>query len=221
MESLFKKGLAERIFVAHPYEAVYSQFVRAEDFNQFARTMKRNPLSEIQRLLFEHEELRWNEQLGMTYSRQQAEQLLQNRYVNVLPSIRYTLPRLRKSPVFKKTVDSLRKKGWLDWHILTAVSGATINERLNQLTKDESDPEKINEIWETLSEEKSEWKPVPLSIFHEDTLLFCLHTSMLSTIKVLGLECHQMTPDFEAIEHFLRHRYNFWSDDIPHEDPFE
>ncbi|MDT7687885.1 MAG: hypothetical protein QOE46_644 [Acidobacteriota bacterium] len=44
---------------------------------------------------------------------------------------------------------------------------------------------------------------------------------MLSTIKVLGLECHQMTPDFEAIEHFLRYRYNFWSDDIPHKDPFE
>lgn len=101
------------------------------------------------------------------------------------------------------------------------MSGATINERLNQLTKDESDPKKINEVWATLSEEKAEWKPVPLRIFHEDTLLFCLCTNMLSTIKVLGLECHQMTPDFEAIEHFLRYRYNFWSDDIPHKDPFE
>jgi hypothetical protein len=221
MDALFKKGLAERIFVAHPYEAVYGQFVRAEDFNQFARTMKQNPLSKINSPLFEHEELRWNDQPGPTYSRQEAEQLLHNRYVNVLPSIRYTLPRLRKSPVFKKTVESLRKKGWLDWHILSAVSAATINERLNQIAKNENDPKKVNEISMTLNKEKAKWKPVPLDIFHEGTLLFCLHTSLLSTLKVLGLECHQMTPDFDAIDNFLRYRYNYWSDDVPHGDPFK
>jgi hypothetical protein len=170
---------------------------------------------------FEHKELRWNDSPGPTYSPQVAEQLLQNRYLNVLPSIRYTLPRLKKSRVFQKTVESLRKKGWLDWHILTAVSAATTTERLNQFTKDENDPEKINEIANTLSKEKAEWKPVPLNIFSEGILFHCLQTCMLSTIDVIGLECHQLTPDFYAIEDFLRHRYNYWKDDVPHKDPFK
>jgi hypothetical protein len=43
---------------------------------------------------------------------------------------------------------------------------------------------------------------------------------MLSTLKGLGLECHQLTPDFDGIEEFLRHRYNYWTDDLPHSDPF-
>ena len=222
MESLFKKGLAERIFVAHPYEAVYSQFVSAEDFNEFPRTMKHNPLAEIKFPLFAHEELRWNDQPGPNYSREEAEELLQRRYTNVLSSIRHTLPRLRKSPIFKATVESLRKKGWLDWHILSAVSAATMNERLNRRMKaNDNDPDKINKVWGILSKENPKWKPVPIDIFNEGILYHCLQTSMLSTIEGLGLECHQMTPDFDAIDNFLRYRYNYWSDDIPHKDPFK
>jgi hypothetical protein len=221
MESLFRKGLAERIFVAHPYETVYAQFVGEEDFNRFPRTMEHNPLAEIESPLFEHEELRWNDRPGPTYNREEAEQALQRRYINVLPSIRYTLPRLRRSRIFMRTVESLRQKGWLDWHILCAVSAATMTERLNQRMKaDDNDPNKINEIWMTLSEEKPKWKPVPMDIFHEDTLYHCLQTSMVSTLQGLGLECHQVTPDFNAIDGFLRYRYNYWSDDIPHTDPF-
>jgi len=44
---------------------------------------------------------------------------------------------------------------------------------------------------------------------------------MPSTLAVLNLECRQHTPDLKTIEHFLRHRYNYWIDDIEHEDPFK
>lgn len=183
--------------------------------------MEQNPLAEIESPLFEYEELRWNDRPGPTYNREEAEQVLQRRYTNVLPSIRYTLPRLRRSRIFMSTVESLRQEGWLDWHILCAVSAATMTERLNQrMRADDNDPNKINEIWMTLSEEKPKWKPVPMDIFHESTLYHCLQTSMVSTLQGLGLECHQVTPDFDAIDDFLRYRYNYWTDDIPHTDPF-
>jgi hypothetical protein len=39
-------------------------------------------------------------------------------------------------------------------------------------------------------------------------------------LKILGHEIHQRTPDFKGIEHFLRNRYNYWTYDIPHQDPF-
>ena len=73
---------------------------------------------------------------------------------------------------------------------------------------------------EGLDEEKEEWGAIPLDLFEEGVLRFCLHSSMISTIKGLGLECHQVAPDFDAIDEFLRHRYNYWTDDLPHTDPF-
>ena len=220
MKSLFDKGLANRIFVAHPYEAVYHEFVREEDFNQFDRANEHNPCSKYKVPVFEHEDLRWKDGVGPTYDRLNAEQALRNRYDNIIPSIRYTLPRLLKSSNFRRTIQSLRAEGWLDWHILTAVSCATINERLNQEVKDEHDPQRLKEAYFAFSEEQKEWLPIPLEIFEEGVLRYCLHTSMLSTLKGLGLECHQLTPDFGGIEEFLRHRYNYWTDDLPHSDPF-
>lgn len=121
---------------------------------------------------------------------------------------------------FRKTIDNLRNKGWLDWHILTAVSGATVNERLNRRAKDKNDQQELDRVLKTLEKERKEWTPVPMEIFDEGVLLYCLHLSMLATLEVIGLESHQLTPDFEAIEDFLGHRYNYWKDDIPHSDPF-
>lgn len=55
----------------------------------------------------------------------------------------------------------------------------------------------------------------------QEKLRMALRFSMISTIRVLGLELRQETPDFKGIEHFLRHRYNYWTDDIAHADPFQ
>jgi hypothetical protein len=40
-----KPGLVHRIFVAHPYEAVYREFIQEEDVDQFDRSSKRNPFA--------------------------------------------------------------------------------------------------------------------------------------------------------------------------------
>lgn len=219
-ESLLEKGLTDKIFVAHPYEAVYREFVGEENFNQYPRNDSNNLFSEIDVTLFEHRELRWKDGAGPTYDRSEAERVLIRRYDFVMPSIRYTLPRLLTTAEFRKTIENLREKGWLDWHILTAVSGATVNERLNRRAKDKNDQRKLDRILKTLEKERKEWAPVPIEIFEEGVLRYCLHLSMLTTIEVIGLESHQLTPDFEAIEDFLGHRYNYWTDDVPHPDPF-
>jgi hypothetical protein len=66
MKSLFKRGLANRIFVANPYEALYGEFIREKDFNQFERTANKNPFAGYEVPVFEHEELRWKDGLGST-----------------------------------------------------------------------------------------------------------------------------------------------------------
>lgn len=220
MKTLFRKGLVHRIFVAHPYEAVYREFIQEEDFNQFDRSNNRNPFATYTIPTFEHEELRWNDDPGPTYSRSSVDLALKNRYEKILPSIRFTLPRLLKIPEFHQTISKLRQEGWLDWHILTAISAATMNERFNRKYAHVNDPEKVDVLYRQLDIEKEEWEPVALARFDEGVLRFCLYSSMPSTLAVVGLELHQVTPDFPAIEEFLRHRYNYWTDDLPHADPF-
>jgi hypothetical protein len=68
--------------------------------------------------------------------------------------------------------------------------------------------------------ERETWTPVPMSEFTEKKFYMYHRTNMISTLRLLGLECRQATPDFEAIDHFLRVRYNYWTDNIEHTDPF-
>jgi hypothetical protein len=44
---------------------------------------------------------------------------------------------------------------------------------------------------------------------------------MTAFAETYGLELHQLTPDFPALEDFITHRYNFWTDDVEHADPFK
>ena len=43
---------------------------------------------------------------------------------------------------------------------------------------------------------------------------------MIHTLRHFDLELRQLTPDLPAIDHFLRFRYNYWTDDIDHEEIF-
>jgi len=61
---------------------------------------------------------------------------------------------------------------------------------------------------------------IPISEFTAEKIQMSLKGSMVSTLRLLGFECHQITPDFDGIEHFLRYRCNYWDDDIGHDDPF-
>ncbi len=67
-------------------------------------------------------------------------------------------------------------------------------------------------------EEEVTLEPVPLSVFNKDKLKFHLFSSMCSTLKTMGLEIHQPTPDFTAISEYLGRRYYYWIDDIEHQD---
>src|SRR6266511_1848052 len=170
--------------------------------------------------IYEPKELRWNDKPGPGYNLEEAKAVLRNRYTNVLPSIRFTLRRLKADAKVMGTIKRLRDNGWLDWHILFAISTITVNHRTYQRHEAHQSLEAFMKVWQEVGIENENWEPVPLTLFSEDDLLFGLRTTMPSTLKGLGLECHQLTPDIEAIDHFLRIRYRYWSDDIEHNDPF-
>lgn len=221
MESLFKKGLGSKIFVAQPYEVLYSEFIREKDFNKFGRTLEQNSFSSVELELTEHEELAWNKELGLTYSWEEAEQHLKNRYSNGLAQFKLTVELLKDSVNFKDIIEKLRADDWLDWHIMSAITHVAMNYQNNLRAKYVTNRKELEKIWQEVIGGKVKWMPVPMEEFSKEKLLLHQRISMLSTIKLLGLECHQLTPDFEAIDEFLRYRYNYWTDDVPHDDPFK
>ncbi len=221
VKSLMEKGLNHKLFVAQPYQILYGEFIKQEDFAAIPRGTEGQPVNEFNRNNFVPAELEWKKDLGPTYSNEKADEYLKNRYENVMPSIRFTLPRLLKSEQFHSTVQLLRSQGWLDWHILTAVSAATITERLNKKFLSQPSFEELNKAFDELRVEGEDWAPVDATVFSAETLRFCLITSMMDTIRLIGLECRQVTPDFEAIEKFLAERYRYFVDDVDHEDPFQ
>lgn len=62
--------------------------------------------------------------------------------------------------------------------------------------------------------------PVPLEEYEEENLRRQFQMFLIAFAKTYKLELHQPTPVFSAIEDFLAKRYNFWTDDVEHDDPF-
>lgn len=221
-ENCFRNGLSMKAFVAEHYEILYREFISKEVFESSNRSTKSIPESPRQFKVKEHTDLAWCDDLGPGYGKETAEEYLENRYARSIIPIRYTLRRLLKHPEFISTVKRLRADGWLDWHILTSVLAAAINYRVMQSSEIHQDIYIYNKLFQKIMDEpeRETSTQIPLGEFTEDKLRMHQSFNMLSTLKNLGLECRQTTPDFEAIDHFLRYRYNYWIDDIEHIDPF-
>ena len=223
LEDCFRRGLSMKAYVAAPYETLFNEFVPKEIFELSEKSSHtiRGPQRKFP--IKGHEELKWFSEPGPSYSKEKAGEYLRNRYLRLPIPIKYTLKQLSKNPEFMKTVEKLRAKGWLDWHIIAAVMSITVNYRVNQIqgSRKNIESHKKNFLQAMDEPETEDIPPVSLSKYSEENLRTFSQLNMLSTLTVLNLECRQHTPDFKAIEHFLRHRYNYWIDDIEHKDPFK
>jgi hypothetical protein len=223
LETRFREGLSNKTFVAAPYAHIYEYFIRKETF---AATRRQDfaPLKPAGSFEgYSSPELGWRGDPGPGYSAERAKVQISNRYAGALRLVRHTVERLRRDGTFLDVVRRLRSAGWRDWHILAAVCASAVNFRVASVFPIESDPAAGTKLFQEVmsSPEQVDATPVPDSCFTEDELRFHLEMGMMSTVKVLGLESHQLTPDLKAITDFLAIRYNYWTDDIPHKDPFK
>lgn len=220
LESALRGGLSGKTLFMQRFKTLYCRFINASDFEFSDRKSKSIPQIERSFHPVLHHQLHWYSSPGPGYSKESAEEQLQNRYNHSIAPIRHTLNRLLQSPLFIDITTGLKKDGWLDWHILLSVALATVNYRINkQLDPTHNLDEYRRQFMEMLyQEEDPNLEVVPLTEFTKDKLRFHLHCSMISTLHNLDLESHQQTPDFNAISDLLAQRYNYWTDDIEHPD---
>jgi len=222
IEAAFQRGLSHKLHAGRPYDDVADildeqHFTNpalkyAEPLGPAAEHPAR-PAAELEPITAP----------GQGYSPAQADEMLRNRYRRLAPVIALTLPRINQDTAFRTVVAELRRRGWLDWHLLTAAANIAINYRLRQmgaLDRAPSDDEKRKLGQLALQPETPDMPEVPLSLFTIQAMEDARCTAMLSLVGNWGLHGHQPTPDFPAITKVLADRFGYWTDDVPHDDFF-
>ena len=218
----FAQGLSNKLLIAAPYSQCLQVFLSKGDFDGFGcATMEYLPSDKTFSSQLP-DKLPWYDGPRPNYTPENARRAIRNRYESFSRRIPHTLRRLAQESAFQATLAHLREAGWKDWHILSAVYHVTMNARLN---RSGVMPPKSYAEWKQYQQmmrepEAETAQIVSIEEFTKENLRQQMPVYMGAVIKSWELELHQLTPDFPAIEDFLSKRYNFWTDDVEHDDPF-
>ena len=220
IDRAFQRGLGHKLSPARPYDELATTF--APDLEaQIGGSEYNTPWDCREGTFVAHSELGRKVGPGPTFSRDQADDLLQTRYQNLAKGLRVTIPMLTTSEGFQETIEALRAEGWLDWHIMAAIFNIVMNYRFPVNNYGLSLEEAQNEMMQdALQVEGATMSPVPIGLFTRDAMDENRKLAMLALLKHWGLELRQRTPDIPAIEQLLADRYGYWDDDVPHDNPF-
>jgi len=147
-----KKGLSMKIIVGDSYKSIFSFFITEKLFNSIKRKeyVRIEPNRKFH--VKENEELKWIDKSYPYFSKEKINEILKGRYKNSYPAIKYTLRELLKAQEFRTLLNKLKKEGWLDWQILTAILGIKYNYFLkNDIKIDKNNPFKPEEVNDTKS----------------------------------------------------------------------
>lgn len=228
IEYAFEQGLGDKIGFGLPFDELL-HWVAHEEFDDLRRKITLPPeIVEIEYVPQGSAELPWQDGPGPTYDQEEALAAIHSRYERVTELFPLTLARLRNSADFRQAVEEIRRRGWLDWHILNCVASIAVNHRLQALGLDRhlaapgprGDQARAKFQALRTEPESSDLEAVPLEKFDVEGLEFSRITGLPVFIKGVGLELRQKTPDIQAIDHFLAARYRYWDDDVQHEDFF-
>ena len=221
-EAQFTAGLRNRLSVYRPSELLFADFYDPEMYSQLYNVGRSSFVEMPDCVVETWKGLEGPQGTHPRYDKAESQTLVRNRYKNVSPVIRMTLPRLVADNGFLETVQKLRAEGWKDWHILMAIASIRFNYLLNTVPEHqdafERDDRRALVSIQSLPEQESD-PEIPLSCFTEEDLRRSLMLSQMSTLKGLGLDVPQQTPNLKGIDGLLQ-RFNYWEDDVPHEDFF-
>ncbi len=220
----FRRGLVHKLSIGRPYDEL-AEVISQDRYSDSQRHLAMPPADPAQAAVHEHPELAWRDGPGPGYTRAKAEEMLDNRYQWLPELITCTLPRLQATPAFQATAARLRREGWLDWHLLTAIVNISINHRLQatglawrMLTSPEARTA-ANAL--ATEPESPDSAPVPLELFTPEAMERARNMALPPLLRHWGLELRQDTPDLPGITRLLGARFGYWTDDLPHDDPLQ
>lgn len=224
IEQSFAKGITHKLCPVRPYDELipYGQ----NQFDSLPRRTVSAPLAQARPSAKYHSGLAWRSTPGPGYSLELAREMLATRYEQLPALMPITLRALRGDRRFATTVLLLRKRGWLDWHILTAIFNLSLQVRLGRaglnrvhVQRTEQGRQAAKDL--AFTPEAEDDPPVPLApLLNLERLDEGRQMALPSLMVHWGLDLHARQFDIEAAEQLLAERYGYWTDDIDHRDPF-
>ena len=218
MNRTMERGLDHKITLARPYDELAAETIFGQ---QIERTRFKTPWNSLDGNYPAYSGIDLRDDPGPTFSQEKAEKHLKTRYRTLCHVLQQIVPYIRDDPMFRDTLAQLRGEGWLDWHILQAIYNIILNRRINRIATTLG-ADNAHRVFERVmrSPEVETVEGVPAALFTYEAMQHQRRTDMLSLLKHWGLELHQPTPDFSAVESLLGARYGYWDHDIPHSNPF-
>jgi len=220
-ETHAREGLHAKLFPQVSYDRLFAEFYSENFFSDLQEKTKGIELGLPAAAIKTNASLARRVGTHPQYSSQQSQRAITRRYKRIPELLKYTLPRLLGDDAFRQTVSVLKERGWKDWHILLAIANIRQNYVVHHKVDSSAPMQEYRRRAEqiaTRQEEETDPAP-PTTIFTVKEMERALTMSQMSTLKALGFECFQLTPNLQAIDRFLS-RFNYWTDDVPHESLF-
>lgn len=162
---------------------------------------------------------------GPGYTVEKAHTILAERYEIFPVPIRHTLPELLQDERVRNLFQELRDEGWKDWHLLNVVMNLTVNHRV-EARYGPITTERVRQLAdavfdEALRQEQPDDPRISSSEITRQVMEHRIRMVAVSSLRRWDLVLHHGDTHADPVMRVLEHRYGFWTDDIPHVDPFQ
>ena len=162
---------------------------------------------------------------GPGYTVEKAHAILVERYELLPVPIRHTLPELLQDPQVRNLFNELRNEGWKDWHLLSVVVNLTLDHRIKArygpLTAERAN-RLVDAIYdEAMREEEADDPRISPLVISRQVMETGIRVVAATGLRRWGLTLHHGDTNPELVLRVLERRYAFWTDDVPHADPFQ
>lgn len=219
MDRVFARDLPQRAFSVRPArELMEFALQHAKGFERLAAA----PPVQLSRPITpkpEHEEIAWQTKPGPGYSLAKAQEIIANRYRRTQEVLRFSLPRIISDKRIHSVLRELREAGFLDWQILTALSGVVVHEQAAMLVGSETGERFMRAVNSRMARAELSSDPkIKLEKITLKRLKMQADISLPAVLHTWGLRVNTPTPNLPAIKTLLDTRFNHSKDDIPHDD---
>lgn len=225
-KTFFKEsGIEDKTLIVHGYQRLYREFFAKDDFEAEKRKTFRVADSQLA-VPRENAILQWRSDLSEKYNPAVSKEHIVNRYRNTLPHFNLTLERNKNQIDFNLLIRSLRKQGWIDWHICLGLSSFVTSYRANEIVNKEefgSEEAKVLAFREQFgilynATELTSHIPIPVDDIVNQLPLY-LDDVPSEVLASWGLSGNNDFPNFNGVRELLNRRFNFSHDDVPDVDP--